>query len=108
MFRNFLEKLQSASNEKKKIWMILFTSIAMVIVVFLWLMYFNNLVASLSRPSNLAKAQPQDNATATKSRDFSFVETMKNSTAIVFGFLGDRFNDLVKIFEKPKEYIIKP
>ena len=106
MFRNFLEKLQSASHEKKKFWMILFTSIAMVVVIYLWLAYFNNLVASLSRPSTLAQAQ--DKAVETKSQDFSFTETMKNGTAIVFGFFGDRANDLVKLFEKPKEYIIKP
>ena len=106
MFRNFLEKLQSASNEQKKIWMIIFTSAAMVVVIFLWLAYFNNLVASLSRPSNIA--QSQDNGAEAKSQDFSFTETMKNGTAIVFGFLGDRVNDLVKLFEKPKEYIIQP
>jgi len=106
MFRNFLEKLQSAPDEKKKFWMILFTSIVMVILVFLWLAYFNNLVASLSRPSNIA--QVQDNGTVAKSQDFSFAETVKNSTAIVSSFLRDRVNDLIKFFEKPKEYIIKP
>ncbi len=84
--------------------MIAFTVAAMAIVIFFWLMYFNNLVASLSHQKNLAS----DNSAETQNQDFSFLQTMKNGTAVIFEFLGDKASGAFNFFKEPKEYIIKP
>ena len=102
MLREFIEKLQSAPYERKRIWMILFTTVVMMVVIYVWLAYFNNLVASLSRP--VAARTPE-----MESRDdFSFGQTMKNGVAAVYSFLRDKLEGLIGILETPKEYLIEP
>lgn len=102
MLREFIEKLQSAPHERKRIWMILFTAVVMMAVIYVWLAYFNNLVTSLSRPA-IARTPEIE------SRDgFSFGQTMKNGAAAIYSFLADKLKGLIGVLETPREYIIKP
>ncbi len=95
MFKKFLEKLQSSDDQTKKRWMIGSTTVIIVIVVYIWVGYFNNLIFTLSSPQE---------PTLQKTGGFSFLETAKNAVAAVF----DTAKGLVEnIFGGPGEYIIK-
>ncbi|MBI3589320.1 MAG: hypothetical protein HY093_02810 [Candidatus Liptonbacteria bacterium] len=93
--KKFLEKIQLAEDGKKKRWMILVTLVAMMVVVYIWLAYFNNLLADLSRPATVEEVKVQSKG------GFSFLETMKSG-------VGTVFESLKGIFYHRKEYIIKP
>lgn len=93
MFKEFIEKLQAADEGHKRKWMIASTAIAMALVVYIWLGYFNSLIVGFSQP-----ALPQSSQVVRKP---SFLETMKAGTAAIY----EVFSGLVNA---PKEYIIKP
>ena len=93
MFKEFIEKLQAADEGRKRKWMIISTTIVMAVVIYVWLGYFNNLIARLSQP-----VLPQSPEVVRKP---SFLETMKTGAAAIY----EVFSRLVKA---PKEYIIKP
>ena len=49
---NFLEKLQSTPEPTKRRWLIGVTAALMVVVIYVWLAYFNNLIiAGFSQPA---------------------------------------------------------
>jgi len=97
MFR-FIEKLQNSDEDTKHRWMLILTAVAMTIVIFVWLAYFNNLVAGFS-------AAPEP---VTEETGFGFWATMKNGIAIVYGGSIDKLRWLGGILGEPREYIIPP
>lgn len=88
----FLERLQSADNETKRRWMVGAVIVFMIIVVYLWLAYFNNIVAS----SNTVPSVAGETRTS-----FSFLDTMRRGTAVVS-------DSLKGLFGKSKEIVITP
>lgn len=97
MFK-FIEKLQNSDEGNKRRWMFILSSISMVIVVFVWLAYFNNLISDFSRQ------QPQE----TKNGGFTFSQTMKNGAAIVYETIAGWMKNFGEILGAPREYIINP
>ncbi|TSC81703.1 MAG: hypothetical protein G01um101420_900 [Parcubacteria group bacterium Gr01-1014_20] len=92
MFKDFLEKIQGADEGRKRKWLLISTTILVIGVGYLWLGYFNNLIGKFSG------TQVQ---TAESVGGFSFVETMKAGLATIY--------DVVKsVFDRPKDYLIKP
>ncbi len=92
MFKDFLEKIQSADENRKRRWLVISTTVLVIGVGFLWLGYFNNLVGKFSG-SQVPTAERVDG--------FSFLETMKAGFATIY--------DVIKaVFDKPKDYLIKP
>ena len=71
----------------------------MVGVVYVWLAYFNNLVAGLEAPPREI-GQGESN--------FSFLETLKKGAAVIYDVFSEKLLGLGKILEKPREYIIQP
>ncbi len=102
MLKEILENLQGQSDDKKRVWLIVFSLAAVFLVVFLWLGYFNNLVFSLSHP------QSDQVAEAEKSEDFSFWMTMKSGVASIADFFGNIVSNIFSGFNQSKEYIIEP
>ncbi len=79
--------------------MFILSVVAMVIVVYVWLYYFNNIILSFS--------EPQKSASETES-GFGFWQTMKNGFTVIYeGFLG-KLRWLAKAINEPREYIISP
>ncbi len=100
--KSFLEKLQSADEETKKRWLVISVAVIMVIVIYVWLAYFNNLLAGFSAPpaSESGSGEAQGGMT--------FWQTLKNGAASVYdGFIG-KISALGNILQAPREYIIKP
>src|ERR1700690_1254962 len=97
---HFLEKLQSADEATKRRWMILSTIIIMVMVIYVWMAYFNNLVAGFS--------QAQQPSAGSSAGGFTFWQTMKNGTAILYRGLSGAFHSLGNILNSPREFIVKP
>lgn len=92
MIKDFLDKIQSADENKKRKWLLISTTILVIGVGYLWLGYFNNLIGKFSG------SQVQ---TAESVGGFSFLETMKAGLATTY--------DVVRsVFDRPKEYLIKP
>ena len=96
---NFLEKLQSSDEKTKRRWLIGLTAIAMVGVVYVWLAYFNNLVAGFNAP-------PPE--ISQREASFSFLATLKKGAAVIYDVFSEKLSGLGKILEKPREYIIQP
>ncbi|MDO8574088.1 MAG: hypothetical protein Q7R86_00475 [bacterium] len=90
---SFLEKLQSADEGKKRRWMVLITLVVMVVVVFVWLSYFNSLIRNASGV--------QSEVPKSTGSEFSFWDTISGGAAAAF-------DSLKGLFSSPKEYIINP
>lgn len=100
MNKSFLEKLQSADEVTKKRWMVLSTVVVMAVVVYIWLAYFNSLVASFSQQQVPSGSQANEGRT--------FWQTMKNGAAILYQGFMNKLRFLSDILSSPREYIIQP
>ena len=79
--------------------MFILTSVAMIIVVFVWLAHFNDLVAGFS------VSQPSEPGRET---GFTFWQTMKSGLAAIYVGLTDKLRWLGEVLNEPREYIITP
>ncbi len=97
---DFLKRLQGADAATKRRIVIISSVLAMVVVLYIWLAYFNNLLADAGRSDGSTGGQGETHA--------SFWETMQRGTVIVYenvtGAVG-RFGEMLK---GPREYIVKP
>lgn len=98
---NFLEKLQSSDEGTKRRVMIIASILIMAVVIYVWLAYFNNLLAGLSQPAENAAAAPQDSG-------FSFWQSTKSGAVFVYGALSDKLGALGDLFQRPREFIVEP
>lgn len=101
MFR-FIEKLQNADETIKRRWMFALTAVAMVVVVFVWLAYFNNLVSGGFTEPDFAAAEPAE------SNSFTFFETFKSGLAFAYRTFFGLLHGFGAILSEPREYIISP
>jgi len=97
---NFLDKIRNSDDSTKKVWLILATSVAMVFVVYIWVVYFNTLLVSVNAPLQADEVA--------KSDEFGFFDTIKSGAATVYEFLADQVSGIFGEIKKPKEYIIEP
>ena len=96
----FLEKLRSSDDATKTKWIILFTSIIMVIVVYVWLAYFNTLFASFNTPS--AVTENQSNPPQEIARSYPTIfERMGSAYHAFIGAVGN-------MLKLQREYTITP
>jgi hypothetical protein len=73
----------------------------MIIVIYAWLAYFNNMIAGFSQSQIAQTAEHQSDAV-------SFWQKIKNGTAIVYGGFMNELRILGDILKAPREYIIQP
>jgi len=96
---SFLKRLQSADEATKRRWIVALTAAATVIVVYVWLAYFSNLLTGASyRESSGADARER----------FTFWQAVRNGGAIVYENLADAMGRLGGVLQAPREYIIQP
>ncbi len=96
--KNFLERLRSADERIKTGWLIALSAISMVIVVFVWVKYFNNLIMES------VSTRPVEE----ESRSFSFWQTMENGTAFLRQDLSEKIRNFGAMLAAPRNYIIQP
>ena len=100
---NFLEKLQSAPESTKRRWMVVITAVIMVAVIYVWLAYFNSLIAGgFSRTVSLEQQNPP------VAGGVSFWQTLKNGMANLYEIFTGKLHALGNVLNAPREYIIKP
>lgn len=81
--------------------MVILTVIAMIIVIYVWLAYFNNLIANLSAPEHELAAEDPTSS-------FGFWQSTKNGLGLIYnGFIG-KLRWLGDVLGEPREYIIPP
>jgi hypothetical protein len=112
--KSFLEELQALEEPTKTKVLIVTTIILMIVVIYFWLVYFNGIVSgSAQSPSISDQAQQQaapvsPGPQGATSPNQDFWSRVGNGTAIVGQSLGGAVRWLGQVFEKPREYIIKP
>ena len=98
--KNWLQRLQESDESRKRRWLVGLALLSMVIVVFVWLSYFNSLLSCANQVVAVASAERNTNV--------SFFETMKTGTAVITDHLWSAVRRLGRILNAPKNYIIKP
>ena len=96
--KNFIERLQSSDESRKRRWMFGGTVVAMVIVVYVWFAYFNNLVGNFNEPQ--LAAAPESG--------FTFLHSIENGMSIISGSFVGEIKNIGGMLRSPKEYIINP
>jgi hypothetical protein len=96
MFKDILEKLQSADESAKKRWLVVLSAIAMLIIVVVWAKYFALIT------------QPAGNIGRENAEGISFWETMKTGVSVLWGKLLGALQGLGRIFGASRNYIIEP
>ena len=95
-----LEKIRNSDDGTKKVWLILFSSVVMIVVIFVWVAYFDTLLVSVNKPVEADEVEKADG--------FGFFGTIKSGAAAVYDFLADKVSGIFGTINKPKEYIIEP
>ena len=98
----FLEKLRSADENTKTRWIIIITSVIMVIVVYVWLAYFNNLFATAFVPAETEPNNQGKNATTDPPA------SLQQRAGALYQIFIDKIQALGTILKTPREYIVKP
>ena len=98
----FLEKLRSADEGTKTRWIIIITSIIMVIVVYIWLAYFNNLFTTASVP---AETEPNNQG---KSATTNPRTSLQQRAGALYYIFIDKIRALGTMLKTPREYIVTP
>lgn len=92
--KNFLERLQSADEATKRRWTIGITAVVMLVVIYVWLAYFNNLVVGFS------ESQPGGGT--------DFLSALKGGTSFFSSEMANTLHALGNILSSPRDYIINP
>ena len=113
----FIEKLQSLDGPAKNKILIVATAVAMVIIVYFWLAYFNNLIAGVTQPAPIpvteSTAQPsavqaQPSAPGDNSGGVSIWSNFKNAASFMYGEFVRAVHGLSNAVQAPKQYIVNP
>lgn len=106
----FLEELQSADRATKKKVLVASSAAAIILVVFVWIGYFNTIVAQGPTPadsqSQAASAAPASDSPAAPSP--SLAQSLRSMGAAVSAALRGGASWVGGLFAKPREYIITP
>lgn len=97
---NFLRRLREAEEGVKRRWLAGITAVVMVGIVYLWLAYFNTLIAA---PSGTAP-EPAGG----KESNFSAWQTVRQGGAASAVFAGDLARSLWSAVLGGKKYVIVP
>ena len=121
---NFWEELRSLEEPTKTKILVVATVLVMVVVVYFWMAYFNNLIAGSqtggnavgvgvataepAQPSAPAAAAPAAAAEQSAASVPGFWQNAANGTAFLFAQFVNAMRGLGNIFAGPRQYLIKP
>lgn len=94
---NFIRKLQTSEAHIKFRWLIGSSAIVILLVVFVWLNYFNTLV----------QANPSASETDSASQGLGFWQTFKGGLRVVSHGIGDKFSSWYDALKSPRSYEVK-
>ncbi|MDP3948672.1 MAG: hypothetical protein Q8Q17_01845 [bacterium] len=100
----FIKKLREGNDASKMRWLILFSAVAAVLVLFVWLKYFDSIIAGQANNQEVAGQQAEQEA----GQNFAFWQTFKAGFGIVFQSIADGVNSIFNTIREPKSYIVKP
>ena len=100
----FLEKLRGADEPTKTKWIIVVTSVIMVIVIYIWLAYFNTLLAPIHGSATADLPQREESTAPAVQPSLSLAQRM----GAMYHIFIDKIGALGNIFKMQREYIIKP
>jgi len=98
-----IERLQALDEPTKHKVLVVATLVIMVVVIYFWLAYFNNLVAGISSPQVAQNGNDVGPAAGS-----GFSDAVKNASALVYGRFMDVAHALGNILQAPRQYIIQP
>ena len=116
---SFLEELRALSEPAKKKILVAATVAIMIIVVYFWLAYFNNIIAGVSRPAVALTDQAAQNAqpaatgsvpagNASASGETSLLGHIGNGAAFLYGNFLNFEHGLGNILQAPGQYNVQP
>ena len=95
---NFIKKLQTSDESVKKRWLIMSSAFMMILIVFIWLNYFNTLVQQAGAPAPAEQAE----------HGLTFWQTFRSGAGIVSQSIGATIKSWFEILRLPKSYNIQP
>lgn len=98
---DLLKKIQDSDPDTKRKILIASSAVVMILVIYVWLMYFNNIFESANLNESEIVLSPN-------SPQKSFVDTLKRGTAVTYGNIAGVFSWVVDSLGSPQEYIVKP
>jgi ABC-type thiamin/hydroxymethylpyrimidine transport system permease subunit len=102
---NFLKRLQDADTATKRRILMFSSAVIMVAVLYVWLAYFNSLLADAGSPAVISTTAGEPSAVAA---EVSFLETMKRGTAVLYENVAGAVSQIGEVLKGPREYIVKP
>ncbi len=99
----FLEQLQSLDPQTKKKVLVTTTVIVLVLVTYVWLGYFNNIIADVS-----ASSVADVSAGPASAQSEGLWGRMQSGAAFVYGEVNGALQDLFGLFGAPKQYTVTP
>jgi flagellar basal body-associated protein FliL len=108
-----LEELQSMSDRNKKRVLIIATVIIMIIIIGVWVAYFNSVIMGTTQPAateattSSAVGAPTQTPTTTAATATAPVTAQANGPSL-WQNIKDWFGSIANVFKKPSEYTIQP
>ena len=112
--KGFWERLQALDEPTKNKVLIVATAIIMVIVVYFWVAYFNNIIAGISGPAIAQNEPAQADTTQTAQQDgtpqsdSNIWQNMQNGMATIYTQFMNGARGLGNILQAPRQYIVSP
>lgn len=86
-FKDFLERLRASDETTKRKIIIITSIICMIVIIYVWLGYFNSIVSGGAQPAPVASASSAPSA--------NFWQSVQSSTNALYGKLSGEFNALL-------------
>ena len=93
---NFLKRLQESDENVKRRWLIVSSAVIMILIVFIWLNYFNTLIQQASSPVDQAEY------------GLTFWQTFKSGLGIVSQGIAIKIKSWFEVLRSPRSYNIQP
>ncbi len=108
--KSFLEELQSLDEATKTKILVAATAVAMIIVIYVWLAYFNNLIAGVAQEGAASSAIPSSAASSSvpSSGGTSIWQNVEGGIGTLYGKSVGFLHYLGNILQAPRQYIVKP
>lgn len=106
--KNYLEQVQGLNPEKKRQVLAGTTAVLMVVVLYVWLGYFNNILTTTSDQASLNDQAGTLTAQAAASSDPGFFDRMARGTTYIYGAVTNGLASFGAALNGPREYTIQP
>jgi hypothetical protein len=103
-----LEELQSLSDGNKKRVLVIATVIIMVIIIGVWVVYFNSIIMGTAQPVATEATTTSAVATPTPTTTAPVPVTAQANGPSLWQNIENGFGSIANVFKKPSQYNIQP